>query len=967
MKNKSTHCLFILSLLILFAQSLFAQCLVNHLTLNTGYNPAANAVYPTGTQDPYWAVTANSAASQAAATNTPPYQAYIVYLSNWVSNPTSQYISLSAAFTYSTISSGNDSLYSTTLTRTFHNCYADTYTFSLRYTADNWLSGVFVDGVSYYYQSATLSAGQFTAFNTIPTFSVYLPAGTHQLSAGLFNYPIAAVSNPTGLNIIGTVTGTFNSLLADTCSATSASVQVPSHHDTICAGGSAVLTATGTGSFSWTPTTGLSSSSGTSVTASPTVTTTYHVMSTGTGCITATDSVTVVVATPAGGIGGSFYPACANDTLPIRMWGISSPGMNYHWSGPNGFLSTDSSVVTHNPSTLNNGTYYLYLTNTRGCSTPTQSLVVTIVPHPAMPTVNNVTYCQYDAAIPLTATGSSGSLLQWYTSLTGGSPATAVTPSTASPGYTTYYVSQHVAGCESDRAPQTVIVNAKPPLPGGDTVFKYCQGDAVQPLSTNITGQNLLWYTTATGVGGSSTAPAISSATASIANYYVTQTINGCTSDRKHIMVTIIGKPTTPLVADTNYCSNSIALVLHANGQNLIWYNSATGTTGTSIPPVIPANTVVNDSVYYVTQTVNGCTSDKAAIHVNVYPAVVSAIIAPVRAVLCANDTMSFFYNDTVVVGNTYAWALPAGAIGIKGNLQGAGPITVRFGIAGNNTIALTVSNTKCSSTATYTVKVNSVPDADLVLTKDVCTGVRIPVQVINEKNTGSYIIDISGANIDKQDSALGIYYATWALPGVYTVTVKLSSGSGGACSTAVLEDTVVAYASPGASIEQLNGAIICIGDNLVMNAEQPTAGNIYKWAPASVFPTQKGASNVAVVNNDVEIYLDVTSSYGCLSVDSLHITTQPCCAVYFPNAFTPNRDAKNDVFRPVTEGNHDLDVFLIENRYGQMVYETRNEHQGWDGKFKGVPQGVGTYFYYMRYKCANNYQVLKGEFQLMR
>jgi hypothetical protein len=49
-------------------------------------------------------------------------------------------------------------------------------------------------------------------------------------------------------------------------------------------------------------------------------------------------------------------------------------------------------------------------------------------------------------------------------------------------------------------------------------------------------------------------------------------------------------------------------------------------------------------------------------------------------------------------------------------------------------------------------------------------------------------------------------------------------------------------------------------------------------------------------------------------------------------------------------------------------VFENTNEKQGWDGNFKGVPQEIGTYHYYIKYRCSNN-SVLekKGQVVLVR
>jgi hypothetical protein len=68
-------------------------------------------------------------------------------------------------------------------------------------------------------------------------------------------------------------------------------------------------------------------------------------------------------------------------------------------------------------------------------------------------------------------------------------------------------------------------------------------------------------------------------------DYWVTETVNGCESSRTKITVNIIPIPVAPLVTNYQYCQNSTANQLTANGTNLLWYSSATGGTGSSTAP----------------------------------------------------------------------------------------------------------------------------------------------------------------------------------------------------------------------------------------------------------------------------------------------------------------------------------------------------------------------------------------------
>lgn len=151
-----------------------------------------------------------------------------------------------------------------------------------------------------------------------------------------------------------------------------------------------------------------------------------------------------------------------------------------------------------------------------------------------------VNYCQGAVAVPLTATGTN---LLWYTSATGGTgTATAPTPSTATIGSTTYYVSQTV-GCESPRFAIVVNVNGVAAPPSVTTPVTYCLGSSAAPLTA--TGSNLLWYTSPTGGTGSVTVPTPSTSAAGSTTYYVSQSL-GC-GESQRAAITVVVNPTPPL------------------------------------------------------------------------------------------------------------------------------------------------------------------------------------------------------------------------------------------------------------------------------------------------------------------------------------------------------------------------------------------------------------------------------------
>ena len=160
----------------------------------------------------------------------------------------------------------------------------------------------------------------------------------------------------------------------------------------------------------------------------------------------------------------------------------------------------------------------------------------------------------------------------------------------------------------------------------------------------------------------------------------------------------------------------------------------------------------------------------------------------------------------------------------------------------------------------------------------------------------------------------------------------------------------------------------MCAGDSILFSPLHYDDRNLYSWNPAHYFNETNNNKIYGKVDNPGYITLTVNDPFGCTAMDSIYVNAEPCCTISFPTAFTPNGDGKNDLFRPVTIGNHEIKFFRIANRWGETVFETRNEHfNGWDGNYNGVPQDMGVYYFYISYKCGNGDAIEKGEVTLVR
>ncbi len=588
------------------------------------------------------------------------------------------------------------------------------------------------------------------------------------------------------------------------------------------------------------------------------------------------------------------------------------------------------------------------------------------IAQPAAPTISGSTiYCE-GQTISLTASSPAAAPTYTWTgpAIAGSfSGATLTIPGATNAMNGVYTATVTSGGLTSGPSSVTIVINNKPPVPyASPDVYNYCQGNDATPLAA--IGANLLWYTTPTGGVGSAVTPTPSTGVPGSTNYYVSQTVNGCESDRKVITVNVIAKPPMPSVKNNiSYCQNSIALPLQASGNNLQWYLTSSGGIGSTISPT-PVTSYAGISYYYVTQTINGCESDRAQIMVTVNFTPNALIVASVPQV-CQHDTMSFSYFGNASATSVYNWSFPPGTSLVSGS--GQGPLVLRFDQAGQQAVRLTVDNNGCKSPlTTYVVKVQQLPNVPVVIKKDACQNevVNISIGYANEM-IDQYSWNFDGGNV-KYGSEGGPYGVSWSLTGTYIVGLTAVTNG---CPSVTITDTINIHPLPDAGIGSVSDNNICAGDSVAFTAERYNPGYLYQWLPAGYFGNITNLSTVyGYIAQPGYVYLQVTSEYGCTAKDSTLVNAKPCCDVYFPNAFTPNGDGKNDVFRPITVANQKVKTFTIIDRWGQKMFETTDIKQGWDGTFNGKSQDMDTYFYFISYTCANgkNYEK-KGEVLLVR
>ena len=150
----------------------------------------------------------------------------------------------------------------------------------------------------------------------------------------------------------------------------------------------------------------------------------------------------------------------------------------------------------------------------------------------------------------------------------------------------------------------------------------------------------------------------------------------------------------------------------------------------------------------------------------------------------------------------------------------------------------------------------------------------------------------------------------------------------------------------------------ICEGEEYVLNPVLNT-NTSYLW--------QDGSTAPSFVIRREGIY-SLTASNECGSHSDSITITKGLCNMLMPNAFSPNNDGLNDVFRVKYPFAVTHFHFLITNSWGQTVFETNDIHKGWNGTLQGEPSVSGIYVWVISFTDIDNKdQQIKGTVTLLR
>jgi gliding motility-associated-like protein len=591
-------------------------------------------------------------------------------------------------------------------------------------------------------------------------------------------------------------------------------------NDTICAGQSGSVTATGNGILQWftVPTGGTIIQTGSTLnTPILNNTTSYYVQSKVGNCISPRTLVKVVVS-PAFtlNITATADTVCVGGTTDLQASGTN---LTYAWTPAASLNITTTNAVTATLSVQT--TFTVVATNATGCSV-TANKTIYIYPTPVLNTVvNPTTICAGDTAI-VTVTGATN--CTWtgtYLFANAANDTIWVAPTTTE----TYSVSATASnGCVGTQT-ATVNVNALPTAVAGpdETI---CVGGSV---TLNASGGIAYSWSPATGLSASN----VNNPTVTINN---TQTYtlevtdaNGC-KNTDDITVNTVALPVANPGSSVSICPGASTTLNGSGGTSYLW-SPATGLNDPTL--AIPTCTPAATTSYTLTVSNGTCTSlPSAAITVTVYN-------QPTAPLINVSGPITFCQGNSVTLTSTAAannlWS--TGATSNSITVTTSGSYTVYF-----------VDANGCSSavSAAVNVLVNPLPAVPTISASGpltVCPG-------------GSVDLTSTVANAYNWSNGINTQTITVIASGSYNVTISDINGC-----TATSNNTVfTVLAPPTAPIITASGPLsFCTGDSVTLSSS-PSSTYLWSNGATSQNITVYGTGTYSVTN---------TNAAGCITPTS--------------------------------------------------------------------------------------------------
>ncbi|MFN3939681.1 MAG: gliding motility-associated C-terminal domain-containing protein, partial [Chitinophagales bacterium] len=201
---------------------------------------------------------------------------------------------------------------------------------------------------------------------------------------------------------------------------------------------------------------------------------------------------------------------------------------------------------------------------------------------------------------------------------------------------------------------------------------------------------------------------------------------------------------------------------------------------------------------------------------------------------------------------------------------------------------------------------------------------------------------------------------------GIYSVTVTDANGCTGVSEP--IEVIINTYPEIDA---QPDTVFVNDGELAQLNVTTSSTGDVtFTWWPAENVTCINCPDPLGIIFSAQENFYVVGEEFGCISPPDTVVVINTSSGLIVPNAFTPNSDGLNDIFKPYSElifPNYQLQIY---NRWGELLFTSNDITLGWDGTYLNKQQEVGTYVWVIEYEKFNEKNqeiILRGTVTLLR
>jgi gliding motility-associated-like protein len=596
--------------------------------------------------------------------------------------------------------------------------------------------------------------------------------------------------------------------------------------------------------------------------------------------------------------------ACVGTAVTLTASGASS----YTWSP----VPANTNTISVTPAAT---TVYTVMAGAATCSS-IATWTVSPVNIPTIGITGNFSVC---GGVPTTITANGASSYTWSNGAI--TAANSVTPAST----TVYTVTGANGNCTATAA-ATVNVNSSP-TPTIQSNAPICIGQTL-----NLQGSGGITYQwNGPGLNTTNQNPSISPAASSNGGTYtltVTDANNCSGSVTQNIVVNAL-----PIVntGGSTVCINQ-TLNLSANGASTYTWTGPGGFFSTSQNPSITNAALSNAGQYTVMVTdANSCTNTAVAnAGVNPIPTPNASGNSPV----CVNDILTLSASG----GLNYSWSGPNGFFS---SLSSPTLLVNSVNATGNYNVIVSDA-IGCSSSTIVSVAVNALPNPVISANLNKGCAPLCPQFVcMNSTSLASCGFNLGNGEIVNNDTANTCYTHS----GTYTITAGVTDVNG--C-TNTATYTVKVDPVPVADFNFSPVRPVVNGESDVYFTDASHNATITAWSwyftnTAEFTSTSQNPHFMYEEPGDYLVVLVVKTDKGCMDtiIKSIHIYED--YGLYVPNVFTPNDDGLNDVFQPKGFGiaKYELQIF---DRWGELLYTTKEFNQGWDGtrqKKKDVVYGT--------------------------